>query len=481
MSAPHTFADGVSVLGPVISKQLDDNFGAITSGPTNAQGYPFFADPTGSIDATSAIQAALNIGQDVYLPSGTYSISSTLVQRTGTMFHGAGIGTIIIQTGNNLPILTFHGEGTRTKWGDMKLTYLTPQVVANTNSRAIQGFDVNECVLDHFYISNAYCGIDVGAAEGANPNTIYSTTVSNGRIEQCTGLFMNLNAFNGGNSGNVVSNIYCVGASPAYLVQNPVNIKSWSDGVIEQLNIEQCTTVGAGFLNLNACDNLSITGLHLESLSHTVDFTGLITANGSRAFIRGLTIANTVYTTANVASIVALGGSSFVAGGQVVLENVMERGNTVTSANKSLFYSTSASSTARLIGYVLNSFTVGLSGGLGNLLQVDNKFTTTIVGETTLTYSASMSPDATGNSTYIIQATNGAAFTINAPSGVVIGQRLRFRIENVSSGALGTATWTGYKLAAWVQPASTFSRTIDFEYNGSNMIEASRTTLDVPN
>lgn len=61
--------------------------------PTNMQYLPgdvrrYGADPTGAIDSTGAIQCALNIAQDVYLPAGSYLISSAKVDwmafRTGT-------------------------------------------------------------------------------------------------------------------------------------------------------------------------------------------------------------------------------------------------------------------------------------------------------------------------------------------------------------------------------------------------------------
>ena len=38
----------------------------------------FGADPTGSIDSQSAIQAAIDSGKPAYLPSGTYRVDSTL-------------------------------------------------------------------------------------------------------------------------------------------------------------------------------------------------------------------------------------------------------------------------------------------------------------------------------------------------------------------------------------------------------------------
>lgn len=99
-----------------------------------------------------------------------------------------------------------------------------------------------------------------------------------------------------------------------------------------------------------------------------------------------------------------------------------------------------------------------------------------------LTYSASMTPDASLAALYVITATNGSAFTINAPTNPITNQRLEIRIVNTSGGALGAATWNAvFKMATWANPATGFSRAIRFYYNGTNWIELGRATADVPN
>jgi len=97
-------------------------------------------------------------------------------------------------------------------------------------------------------------------------------------------------------------------------------------------------------------------------------------------------------------------------------------------------------------------------------------------------YSASMTPDISTGNEFVITATNGVGFTINAPVNPMTRQRLTIRIRNTSGGSLGTATWGSvYKMASWTQPASGYSRAIDFQYDGTNWVEASRTPSDVPN
>lgn len=100
----------------------------------------------------------------------------------------------------------------------------------------------------------------------------------------------------------------------------------------------------------------------------------------------------------------------------------------------------------------------------------------------TVTYSASMTPDAATGNQQTITATNNTAFTINAPSNPASGQKLNFTIRNTSGGALGVATWNAvFKMATWTQPATANNRSITFFYDGTNWVEMTRTTTDIPN
>jgi hypothetical protein len=82
-----------------------------------------------------------------------------------------------------------------------------------------------------------------------------------------------------------------------------------------------------------------------------------------------------------------------------------------------------------------------------------------------------------------IDVTSPSAFTINSPTNDgANGQQLTISVKNTSGGAMGTITFGGeYKLSAWTNPANGFSRSISFFYDGTNWIEFSRTTADVPN
>jgi hypothetical protein len=103
-------------------------------------------------------------------------------------------------------------------------------------------------------------------------------------------------------------------------------------------------------------------------------------------------------------------------------------------------------------------------------------------GVTALSYSASITPDASLGGTLTITPSNASAFTINAPVNLASGQRLQFTIKNTTGGPLGAVTWNAiYKLAAWTNPANGNSRSIEFVYDGVRLTEVNRTANDIPN
>ena len=83
---------------------------------------------------------------------------------------------------------------------------------------------------------------------------------------------------------------------------------------------------------------------------------------------------------------------------------------------------------------------------------------------------------------FVITQSSGSAFSVPAPQNETTGQRITIRIRNTSGGALGTVTWNAvFKMAAWTSPATGNSRSIDFQFDGTNWVEVSRTPGDVPN
>lgn len=98
------------------------------------------------------------------------------------------------------------------------------------------------------------------------------------------------------------------------------------------------------------------------------------------------------------------------------------------------------------------------------------------------TYGASVVINENLGNSFVVTATNGTAFTVSNPTNVGVGQVITITIENNSGGVLGAVTWdTSYRMAAFVNPANNFSRSVTFLTQGAGTLtEVSRTPADVP-
>jgi len=103
-------------------------------------------------------------------------------------------------------------------------------------------------------------------------------------------------------------------------------------------------------------------------------------------------------------------------------------------------------------------------------------------GSESPTYGATVGLNTVIANEFYINVTNGTAFTIDNPLFAEPGMVITVTIKNTSGGAVGTVTWnTKFKLSTWTSPATGYNRSITFSYNGTNWVEVSRTTADVPN
>lgn len=94
------------------------------------------------------------------------------------------------------------------------------------------------------------------------------------------------------------------------------------------------------------------------------------------------------------------------------------------------------------------------------------------------------------NASFNINVGNNQAFTIAAPTvgsnampaTAYVGRRILIKIRNVSGVAMGAITWNGvFKLSAFTNPANGNSRSIEFEWNGTNWVQLWQATADAPN
>lgn len=107
--------------------------------------------------------------------------------------------------------------------------------------------------------------------------------------------------------------------------------------------------------------------------------------------------------------------------------------------------------------------------------------------QSTLTYSASMTPDFKTNNSLLIIPTDPNPFTINNPINppAIAGLKARIWILNASGGALGAVTWgSAFRVPVGITyPTNGFRRCYEFELlaAGGNYYLVSSPTVDIPN
>lgn len=100
----------------------------------------------------------------------------------------------------------------------------------------------------------------------------------------------------------------------------------------------------------------------------------------------------------------------------------------------------------------------------------------------TITYGTSMTPNAVAGDTQIITITDGVAFTVNNPINGTTGQRLRIIFRNTSGGAAGVASFgANYKNGTITMPATAFSRTYEWDFDGTNWVQTFASPSNIPN
>ena len=232
---------------------------------------------------------------------------------------------------------------------------------------------------------------------------------------------------------------------------------SFGAGDYAGVTISGNTMKGYGtFVSASKVDNLTIAGNYAEMVLDPAasQFFEYVNSTGSPKTITGLVVEGNTIINAD-RGFVYFSGSS----GAITVDRMRVANNSLGTNSYGLAY-----------------FSASFND---NCIYSPNNETPTVLN---LTYSASMTPDAIITHQYLITATNGTAFTVNAPINGYRGQVLTITISNTSGGALGAVTWNAaYKLSAWTQPANGFSRSIQFRYNGTNWIEIGRTNADVPN
>lgn len=158
------------------------------------------ADPTGAVDSSVAIQAALTARQQVYIPAGTYLVNTALLPRTTQSIFGDGVNQTRLKAGTVGMTVLSYPSGAYSNMvlsnftidGDSKAATGISMIASGQG--AISNCEVNNvqiatCTLYQMYLSQAtYCVIDrcVFAGVGVGDYGLFLNNCYSSEVKNCT-------------------------------------------------------------------------------------------------------------------------------------------------------------------------------------------------------------------------------------------------------------------------------------------------------
>lgn len=470
------------------------SYSMIDGAPVNVLDYGAVGD--GIADDTNALKDAIAAAKLVYLPAGTYRITSPLyltgVEGSGgTQLIGAGSGQTIISKST-----VTAGTGSNTsRGGTVTDSYAVDAAIILTHADNSYAYDV------------AIQGLSIVGATNINAYAIYHPRASGLKLKDVTTFYFKYGNFTYDTWLSTFESVTHWGGGPT-----PWSAFYWKIDTSGGATGTTCTFIdcwardgtgtgwnitGLGYSSLINCaaDNILGSAYYVETSQVSMMGCGseniVLTASGFGMYFNNSVVnmigcrayaytgdTGATYWKAATSSVVAqeckfddytLANGAYNIGISDT-SNVVDINNTWPS-NGNTFISYTSNSTRRRI--VNGVDTVESSVGSRTLQSYLL---------TNASYSASITPDASATyASFVITPNNTSAFTINAPTNPKTGGHLEISIVN-GVGAMGAITWDSiYKLSAWTNPANGYSRSILFRYNGTNWVQVSQTAVDVPN
>lgn len=423
------------------------DFGAVGDGATD-----------NSAAITTAIAAIPSTGGALFVPAGTFKFSSTISLKPNLMLFGKGTASVLSYTGAGVAVqavgalpVTAQYEGVIR---DLRITTATG--THGLRLKDLVSFEVGSIRIDGFSttglhltgtaitglcivisIHNSWFVLNTGSGILADSvNAINQVSITNNRIEGNSGIGINIGAAGAG--WNISGNDIEGNAGSTELMIDGGNCSgvSVSGNYFESAAAHPCIIVA----NTQEQRGISITGNIIQNDLATTNAIVL----GVSQYVKGVVVQGNSFS-----GLATNGISIFAVNGGVFGPNWTQ--GSIVQAN------------------LVNSSSTGIK-----IFNTDNRIAPT--------YGVSITINPSLADEFDITATNNTAFTIANPTQGSDDRVILITVRNTSGGGLGAVTWdTLYKLAAWTSPANGFSRSISYRFNGTNWVEVSRTTVDVPN
>lgn len=440
--------------------------------PGDLRRYGTFVSGGGDVTtalANACAQAQKTGGAPVYIPSAMGALTVTAGAPTITVpitVYGDGRESSIISTSNDITVfnVSTNGAAPGCTFRDFNL---------QGRGRTVSGVNPGIKFTNSPYNSIIRCRVQnfaqgVHYATGANSS--YLNSIIDSEIDK-----------------NNAYNIYAESQTHQLTMHKVTFGSSYAGPAALYLTDSSCLSIIGGDCEANGVGGpgTAAVAIDLDNAANTkngghfisgVDFeTNALTAAEIRIGNTNLVPAVTV--TANVFS---FGATTPYVLSMVNASGVTFSGNDVqTGYGTGVFNFTGAMGFRSFCNYQNNGFGAPLGDFAANIAQYQSQIASSESA------GSGVAIDASKGNQFIVTVTDNTAFAVNAPSNAAAsGQQITITIRNTSGGALGSVTWnSAFKgpQTLWVSPANGFSRSVQFQYNGTNWVQIGQTAADVPN
>lgn len=312
LSRTSSAVDPAAVLD-VVTKQYTDN--RTLSMVVNAK-TDYGAKGDGSTDDTTALNnakaQAVTLGVPLYIPAGTYKITSMLnwVQ-DGLVAFGAGVfKTLIKQYTNNTAIVRVGGQSQHIS--DLRFAYATAQTSSNTASNGIEFLLTFMSTFER--LSVEACAVGLMLPTGLGTNNCFSCSFSDIRVNGFAISALDFQSTSSFSTGNVFENLYFqnnYSGSTVGCTGPMVRFSSCDEMTVHQMNIEWCNPANDA-VTLYQCRNAVMSAVHFEQLNPTGAGLGFFRLYDScKLVLNGLTFShNTIGNSLGTFSAFRIGGNN---------------------------------------------------------------------------------------------------------------------------------------------------------------------------